>query len=172
MSKFKPNVITTNRLVLKSITENDRVTMIDFFVDKEITKTYMIPDFSCDEEKNRLFDRFVILSNNIERFVYGIYLEGQIIGFLNDVFASEEEIELGYVIGPKFKNNGYATEVLFASINELFSMGYDAVRAGAFTENKASIRVMEKCKMTKLLEEESINYKNEIKQCVIYEIRK
>ena len=72
----------------------------------------------------------------------------------------------------KYKNNGYATETLFAAIKELFAIGYNVIKTGAFVENKASIRVMEKCNMIKLNEEEIIEYKNELKRCVCYEIRK
>ena len=112
------------------------------------------------------------MSKNYDRFVYGVCLNNQLIGFVNDVFIGENTVELGYVIHPNFKNNGYATEVLTACIKLIFESGFTVLKTGAFEENLASIRVMQKCGMEESLEKEQIEYKGEIKNCKYYQIER
>lgn len=171
--KRKPApIIHTERLCLHSITDNDVNAIIDLLTNREIIQTFMVPDFQSHDEALNMFETLKQLSGSNERFVYGIYLENKLIGLINDVEVNEKEIELGYVIHPAQKNKGFATEVLAATIKELFELGYSAVRAGAFEENAASIRVMEKCGMVRLRQEEEIEYRGKIHQCVFFEKRK
>ena len=57
-------------------------------------------------------------------------------------------------------------------MSALFSEGFSAVKAGAFSENAASIRVMEKCGMTKTGETEQIEYRGKTHTCVYYAIER
>jgi RimJ/RimL family protein N-acetyltransferase len=50
----------------------------------------------------------------------------------------------------------------------LFSLGYKSVKAGAFIENKASLRVIQKCNMQKLDGYEEIVYRDEKHLCENY----
>ena len=165
-------VINTARLCLHAFLDEDAETMIALLTNSEVIKTYMVPDFRSSAEEVKLFERFKELSVSDERFVYGIYLEEKLIGFINDVEIKETEIELGYVIDPSYKNQGFATEVLAAAIKELFAAGFSVVRTGAFEENAASMRVMEKCGMLRLEQEEEIRYRGKVHRCFIYEIKK
>ena len=70
-----------------------------------------------------------------------------------------------------FKNKGFATETLSACIDLIFQSGFKTVKAGAFEENFASQRVMQKCGMTLTGEEEQIEYRGEIHRCVYYQKR-
>ena len=170
--KQKPIIINTNRLILKSINENDKNNFIDIVSNEEISLTYMLPTFKNNQEKINLLNRFIELSNKLDRFVYGIYLNENLIGFVNDVEKNDEEIELGYVIYPLYKNNGYATETLINCIEVLFDMGYKTVKTGAFTNNIASIKVMQKANMKKSDLIEKINYKDKEHDCIYYSISK
>ena len=175
-------VINTARLCLHAFSDEDAETMIALLTNSEVIKTYMVPDFRSSDEEVRMFKRFQELSGSDERFVYGIYLETKLIGFINDVEikwpvnekTDEEgaEIELGYVIDPSYKNQGFATEVLAAAIKALFAAGFSVVRTGAFEENAASMRVMEKCGMMRLEQEEEIEYRGKVHRCCLYEIKK
>lgn len=165
-------VINTARLCLHAFLDEDAETMIALLTNSEVIKTYMVPDFRSSAEEVKLFERFKELSVSDERFVYGIYLEEKLIGFINDVEIKETEIELGYVIDPSYKNQGFATEVLAAAIKELFAAGFSVVKTGAFEENAASMRVMEKCGMLRLEQEEEIRYRGKVHRCFIYEIKK
>lgn len=140
--------------------------------DRQIAKTYMLPDCETEEEIHRMFLRFVDLSRQDGRYVAGIYLEGELIGFLNDVENNGSRIELGYVIRPDFWGRGYATQALRGAINDLFCRGYEEVVAGAFLENPASIRVMMKSGMNKLPLEEDIDYRGETHHCVYYSVKR
>ena len=161
-------VIHTKRLCLHAIRDMDQEDMIALFSNEEIGKTYMMPAFQSQNEKLRLFERLKTMSLSGDHFLYGIYLNEKMIGFINDVQIHEKEIELGYVIHPSQKNKGYATEVLKKSMETLFRSGYSAVKAGAFEENLASQRVMEKCGMILTEQEEIIEYRGKNHRCIYY----
>jgi len=163
--------LRTARLVLKPIGEESRNEMFGIFRSDEVKKTYMIPDFSSEEEEEKLFQRFVTLSSSDGKFVYGVYLKDKLIGFLNEVSKDESSIEMGYVIYPAYKNRGYATEAFRAVIEELFRVGFKTVRAGFFIENGASRRVMEKSGLKAIDGEEVIRYRGIDHKCRYMEIR-
>ena len=169
MNKIKPNIINTNRLELHSINSNDEQLILEIFQSEEVAKTYMLPKFTSVDEMQKLHHRFINLSNNLNRFVYGIYYENKLIGFVNDVEMKEDFIELGYVINPRFKSNGFMTEALKGCIDALNKMGYKTIRCGAFSTNNASLRVMEKAGMHKIDFTEDINYNNQVYKCIYCE---
>ena len=168
---IKPDSIQTKRLCLRAMNESDRADTLRVFTDPCVKKTYMLPDFDSEAVMEGLFRRFVQLSENRERFVYGIALAGRLIGFLNETQKDDTSIELGYAIHPDWQGRGYMTEALAAAIGALFRMGYRAVRAGFFEGNAASRRVMEKCGMTPTGRTEEIEYRGEVKKVICYEIK-
>ena len=168
---IKPQVINTKRLELKNLRENDLNRMHILFNDKLIKATYMIKDFSCGEEEQKFFHKLIEVSSKEDRFVYGIYLKDELIGFLNDCCIIGDEIELGYFIDPMHWNKGYASEALTAAIDTLFNLGYQKVIAGYFEENGASLHVMLKSKMLKVDKEEIIEYKSVKHRCLYTEIK-
>lgn len=151
---------------------NYREDIIDILTSEQVGKTYMLPVFEKREDAIPLFNRLMELSENQNRYVRCITIDGSAIGFLNDVEIQDGTIELGYVIHPKYHNRGYMTRALTAAIAELSLAGYDCVICGAFEENKASIRVMEKCGMEKLQKSDTIDYRGRIHQCVYYSTKK
>ena len=170
--KAKPNIIKTNRLILKDISLMDQESFIDIICNEEVSLTYMVPIFKDKQEIINLFNRFIKLSNDENRFVYGIYLNNKLIGLINDVQINNDEIQLGYVISPIYKNNGYATEALSNCITILFDIGYNVIKAGAFKENITSIKVIEKCNMINSNIIDKIMYKDIEHECVNYIIKK
>ena len=164
-------VITTPRLTMHAITDRDAEDMIDILTSDRVNPTYLLPDFETREAAMPLFERLKALSESGERFVYGIYLGEKLIGFINDVSADGTEAELGYVIHPDCWNRGYCTEVLAAAIEDLFAFGYKRIKTGAFEENPASLRVMEKCGMTRMEETEELEYRGAVHLCIYYEIK-
>ena len=164
--------IKTERLVLKSISDNDQQALIEIFKNDIVKETYMLPDFQSEEHAIKLFNRFKELSLNEERYVYGIYKEDTLIGFLNDVEIKDKTIEMGYVVHPKYHNQGYATEAFKGVINKLLEDGFEEVIAGAFEINPASVRVMVKCGMTKKDYQDEIEYRGRTHKCVYYSIKR
>ena len=171
--KFKNTpVIKTKHLTLEFIKDSDLDDLIGLLKNEEVGKTFMTPDFANREAEVKMFERFKSLSESEERFVYGIYLNGKIIGFMNDVEIDGTEVEVGYVIHPEQKNKGYATEALRAAMEEMFASGCSMVKAGAFEENPASMRVMEKAGMTLLPYVDEIEYRGTMHRCINYGKRK
>ena len=168
----KKEQLQTERLTLKAYDECDRQQMVDLFFNEEIKKTYMIPDFDDKKQAEALFERMRDFSRSDQHFVYGVYFDEILIGFVNDCVMNDSMIEIGYVIIPAYQGQGFATEAVKACIEELFRMGFTHVRAGFFEENIASCRVMQKCDMHKIDLEEDIDYKGMLHHCLYYEIDK
>ena len=164
--------ITSKRLVLRPFVEDDKKAVIAMLTNGEIKKTYMIPDLPTEEEQNAMFARFLKISRSGERFFLAITLGGKPVGWINEVARDGDSIELGYVVDPEYKGNGFATEALTASIGKMFEKGYKKVIAGAFEENAASKRVMEKSGMTRTGGTETIEYRGTQRNCIMYAIEK
>ena len=163
---------TTKRLKIGPLSDADRDAVIDLLTDEKVKQTYMVPDFASREEAAKVFVRLKDLSHQEDRYVAGIYLDDAFIGILNETEIQDKSIELGYAILPKFHNCGYCTEVLSGAIQYLFARGFDRVITGAFEENGASIRVMVKCGMEKLDQQDEIEYRGVVHRCVYYGIQK
>ena len=164
--------IQTNRLTLQPIREDSLEDLMRLLTDPIVGKTYMVPDFADDAATYALAGRIQELSQNPEKFVVGIYLGDRLIGLMNETDISGDSIELGYAIRSDFHGCGFATEVLAAGIPYLFAAGYNQVLAGAFECNTASIRVMEKCAMTRLPQTDEITYRGQRHRCIYYGIRR
>ena len=162
--------ITTRRLTLGPLSEGDLERAIDLFTDELVKETYMLPDFDSREAAIPLFRRVMTLSHSQERYVWGIFLDGDFIGLLNETDRDGEVIELGYALLPAYHNRGYCTEALEGAIGHLFEAGFAAVTAAAFTENPASFRVMEKAGMKPIDKTEEIEYRGRVHTCLYYEI--
>ena len=171
MSTKQFPTINTPRLCLRAMTDADADKVMALLTNEEVGKTYLVPDFQSQEDVRRVFEALKRLSASPEHFVYGIYLQEELIGFLNDVEIEGAEIELGFVIDPSRKNRGYATEALAAAMETLFRLEYCVVKTGAFQENAASIRVMEKCAMVRLPQVTPLEYRGITHNCVWFEKR-
>ncbi len=160
----------TKPLALNPFSCADMDVVLDILTNTDIKQTYMLPDFLTREDALPLFRRLLELSQKEDRYIRGIYRDGQLIGFLNDVEITGGCIELGYVIHPEYWGQGYMTEALRLAISDLFRLGYRQVVCGAFRENIASIRVMEKAGMEKLAKTDEIEYRGKQHQCLYYSI--
>ena len=157
-------------MLLRPIQESDCAAIVSMVTDNRVNKTYMLPDFDCPEDALPLFRRLAALSLEEARFVRAIEAEGRCVGFVNDVEITDGSIELGYVIHPDSWNRGHATAALTDAIRQLRARGFRQVITGAFQENTASIRVMEKAGMTRLNREDTIEYRGILHRCIFYGI--
>lgn len=164
--------ITTERLTIGTIEEKDRADVVAILRNDIVKKTYMLPDFESDEAAGKLFLRLSELSHDDERFVFGIFLDGKLIGFMNDTEINGDELEMGYALYPDYHNKGYATEAFGGVIEYLFTRGFRCITAGAFEENPASMRVMEKCGMTRMDKTDEIEYRGATHKCIYYMINR
>lgn len=164
--------IQTERLELKPITRNSLDVLAELLCDETVTQTYMVPDFACAAEAMPLAKRLMALSEGYDRLVAGIYTGTELIGILNETESNAEYIELGYALLPRYYNQGYATETLRGAISYCFARGFREVRAGAFAENPASLRVMIKSGMKKIHRTDEIPYRGKTHTCLYCAIRK
>lgn len=159
-------------MILRPLTAEDEETMLRLLTDPIIGKTFMLPDYPDQQAVIRLFRRMLQLSQSSDRYVRGICMNGRLIGFLNDTGIADATIELGYALDPACHGKGYMTKAMRMAIDELFAKGFQTVLAGAFADNTASIRVMEKCSMERLKRTDSIQYRGKTHLCIYYHIRK
>lgn len=162
--------IRTERLVIRTIREEDTEDLLAILCDEQVARTYMLPDLTERETALKLVRRYQLLSEDPDRFVMGIACGGRLIGVVNEVDKSQDEIELGYVIRPDCWNRGYATEMLKAVIRALFEQGWKKVRTGYFEDNPASGRVMEKAGMRPIAYTDEVEYRGVRHRCKYYEM--
>ena len=153
---------------LRKISLEDRDHILEILTSESVGKTFMLPVFQKKEDAIPLFLRLRELSSDPTRYVRCIDLQGNPIGFINDISQEHGTVEIGYVIHPDYQGRGYMTAALNAAIVELACHGFQQLITGAFAENTASIRVMEKCGMIRLSKTDEISYRNEIHSCVYY----
>ena len=60
-------------------------------------------------------------------------------------FLQEYGGHIGYAVRPSERRNGYATRMLKLALSYCCSIGIPAVRLGCYTDNKASVRTIERC---------------------------
>ena len=153
---------------LRILTDSDEAALLELLTNDRIRETYMLPDFSQREDAIPLARRLMQLSREKNRFVRGVEENGALVGFLNDVEIENGCIELGYVVHPVHWGKGLATAALKLAIDALFRLGYREVTCGAFEDNSASLRVMEKAGMQKLEKTDEIEYRGRLHRCVYY----
>ena len=161
----------SNQITLRPFSPEDQAQILETVTSNKVNQTYMLPDFETKEDAIPLFMRLMALSNDPNRFVRCIDLDGTAIGFVNDVEIKDGAMELGYVIHPDHHNRGYMTRALKLAISQLFELGYTCVICGAFEHNIASQRVMEKAGMLRIPFTEEIEYRGKTHLCVYYEMR-
>ena len=160
--------IQTERLELKPIRVADLEALADLLTDPIVGKTYMVPDFADKAEAENLALRIISLSQEENRNVAGIFLADRLIGMLNETDRGEDYVEVGYALLPAYYGKGYAAEALRGAIDFFFAQGFQRVLAGAFEENRASLRVMEKSGMLRLRRQDTVTYRGKEYRCVYY----
>lgn len=165
-------MIETERLILRPYGNDDVNGLVRLLTDPVITETFMVPEFKSREELRRLAKKLISFSSpdDASHLELGIYLDDELIGFVNDCGIDGDEIEIGYVIHPDHQGHGYATEAVRALISHLAGQGFSKIKAGYFEENHASRRVMEKCGMSDSGETEEEEYRGVVHKCSYMEI--
>ena len=160
-------IITTPRLTLRPFRKGDEADTTVIMRSDRVNPTYMLPDLD-EAGAKKLFARFVEMSAKEDRFVAAVCLEDRVIGWLNDTEVCGDSMELGWVIHPDYWGKGYATEAVRAAVKALHGEGFRCVYAGAFTENPASLRVMQKAGMTLMDKTEDLEYRGKTHHCIFY----
>ena len=141
--------LTTERLVLRRFKEGDATQMFKNWAnDARVAKFLSWEPHRTVEDTEKVIEKWMKRSENIDRYDWGIELNGELIGSINIVGFSEHDewCELGYCLGYDYWGQGYMTEAVRAVRNFLFAeIGFHRIVIRNATENPASGRVAEKC---------------------------
>ena len=86
--------------------------------------------------------------------VYPVLLKhGACIGYVQAIPLEDGGWEIGYHIGADYTKHGYATEAVRAFLPVIMAqLGIEEITGICLAENKASVKVMERCNFTKRYE--------------------
>lgn len=135
----------TERLILDHIRDNDKA---DYFEnishDRKVLQTFVCRYAETLDD----LDISGYVSRN-DMLAIRMKSTGKLIGIVLLFDEKDGSCEIGYGIGSRYWNRGYATEAVEAFLRLCFTQrGLHTVCASFFTGNEASKRVMEKCGMT------------------------
>jgi len=140
--------IRTERLVLRQLTLEDAPAISKLAGDKDISRmTGTIPN-----PYPQLAAEFFLMLNQHSRqreraYNYAITLDGVALMGVTGLFyrGDTPEIELGYWIGKPYWGQGYITEACQALLSEAQdSLSLNHIHAGVYSDNHASLRVLQK----------------------------
>lgn len=141
--------IETTRLILRKFKVNDYKMMFDNWAsDEMVAKNAGWPKHEKKEDTKELVKIWVEEYKEENTFNWIIELKdkfpiGSITVIRKDL--NNRTCEIGYNIGSKYWNNGYATEAIKAVIDYLFSLNlFDTIIGQCFEYNIPSTRVLEK----------------------------
>ena len=141
--------LTTERLVLRRFKEGDAHQMFkNWASDPRVARFLSWESHKTVEDTQKVIEKWMKRSENIDRYDWGIELDGNLIGSINIVGFSEKDewCELGYCLGYDYWGEGYMTEAVRAVRNYLFAeIGFHRMVIRNATVNPASGRVAEKC---------------------------
>ena len=150
-------VIETDRLLLRTFTEDDAPLLYELNLDPEVTRYTLDPMTDIDHARKVLVE--VILPQ------YALYNHGrwavhlkpglEFIGWSGLKYIHERnETDLGYRLIKKFWGKGYATESAYSCVQYGFKkLNIRQIIGRALPGNVDSIRVLEKCGMRYVGEE-------------------
>ena len=158
----------TKRLQVGPMTQGAAEALTELLLDPVVGQTYMVPDFSSRQEAEALARRLVALSQTPGRYMAGIFREGTLVGILHETEVTPDWVELGSALLPRYYGQGYCTEALRGALDWLLEQGVAQVRAGAFADNRASLRVMEKAGMVPIDHRDQVEYRGILRECVYW----
>jgi len=146
-------IIETERLILREPRLSDVDDMFDNWAsDPEVTKYLTWNHHKNKEETKTILARWVKEIDNpkTHRFIITLKEEQKAVGSIDVVEYDEKDNspEIGYCLSRKLWNKGYMSEAAKAFIEYLFNRGFKKMRIGAYMENIASNRVIQKCGFT------------------------
>ena len=142
--------LRTERLILRKITRRDLDDVYEYASDGEVSK-YLLWEKHPEKYYTRSYLSLIESKyRKAEFYDWGIELDGKMIGTcgFSSISCENNSAEVGYVINRAYWGKGIALEALRA----VLSFGYDVlglnrIECRVMSENKGSIRVLEKCAM-------------------------
>ena len=144
--------IQTKRLTLRPVQPGDETEIHGYAGDRDIAMMFWLPNETLDETADfvkRNAEEWG--SPNQTDFEFVILLDGRIIGGCNSDLGHSEDrsyATLGWIIGKKYRNRGFASEAANALLDFSFrDLGVEKVYAQCDVNNPASFAVMRKIGM-------------------------
>ena len=111
-----------------------------------------------------------VYENGDGPLVYPVLLkDGTNIGYVQAVPFDDGTWEIGYHIGADYTKKGYATEAVKAFLPVILpKLGLSRIKGICLADNKASVKVMERCGFTKEFEGEGPYQGNQRRICRYY----
>ena len=153
-------------VTIRPVAEEDRDMFVALLTDEVVGRTYMVPDNIDHALAERIFLRYMELSKAPDRYIRVVCAGETAVGVIHDVGVQNGALELGWALRSEYHGKGYCTEAVGLALRELRARGVGTVIAGAFIENPASLRVMEKNGMKRMEFQEMISYKGNDHLCV------
>lgn len=142
-------ILTSERLVLKALTENDIPALFDYFSNKSNFPYVQMTEYQNEEEVKNYLLKMQTGIDAGKWFLWGIYLnhENTLVGTISLWNFSEDRqtAEFGYGLFPQYRGYGYMSE----AINTCVNFGFNALKMKkieAYTQknNQPSIVILEK----------------------------
>jgi len=151
-------IIETDRLLFRRFTEDDAPLLYELNLDPEVT-LYTHDPMTRLEQAKQVLEQVILpqyILYNHGRWAVHLKPGPEFIGWCGLKYIPErDEIDLGYRFMKKYWGKGYATEAAAASIQYGFNrLNLQKIIGRTLPGNVASIRVLEKCGMLYLGEEE------------------
>ena len=155
-------IIETNRLLLRTFSESDANLIYELNLDPDVTR-YTHDPIKDLGHASEILEKIIIpqyVLYNHGRWAVHVRSSLEFLGWCGLKYRSElNEIDLGYRFKKEGWGKGYATEAAWASIQYGFEkIGLQRIVARAEIDNIASWKVLEKCGMTYIGDEEVDGY--------------
>lgn len=164
--------LKSGNITLDKITLDDAYDYYLIASNPNITTSFMLDEVeNITEAKSEIEDIISNYSDN-EFYYFAIRLDGKLIGVMKSY--ESDYLELGYAINETYWNKGYAT-IALKLVTDYF-LSIDRIKKiilGAFSDNYASIRVMEKCGYSFMgLKKDEFYYKGKSRDIAYFEKNK
>jgi len=155
-------IIETDRLLLRTFTELDANLIYELNLDPDVTP-YTHDPVKDQAHASEILEKVIIPQSvlyNHGRWAVHLKATLEFLGWCGLKYRSElNEIDLGYRFKKEGWGKGYATEAAYASIEYGFKkIGLQRILGRAEIDNIGSWKVLEKCGMTYIGDEEVDGY--------------
>jgi RimJ/RimL family protein N-acetyltransferase len=146
-------MIRTERLLLRPLAESDTDRLMEFWNLPEVTRWLLRGPSTSDGLRGWIAKAADNPLDHTQVIVVGETVIGTVnlrleTGFVQPGGPENTVADLGYTLDPAYAGHGYATEAARAMVDHAFDvLGARRVTAGAFADNLASVRVLEKLGM-------------------------
>ena len=164
--------LKSGNITLDKITLDDAYDYYLIASNPNITTSFMLDEVENITEAKSEIEEVINNYNDNEFYYFAIRLDGKLIGVMKSY--ESDYLELGYAINETYWNKGYAT-IALKLVTDYF-LSIDRIKKiilGAFSDNYASIRVMEKCGYSFMgLKKDEFYYKGKSRDIAYFEKNK